>query len=52
MSNDNPFSEAQFKTLKNRPAFPARFGSHPTPWCARTQHRIPAIRLAHEDTIA
>lgn len=26
-SNDNPFSEAQFKTLKYRPTFPARFGS-------------------------
>lgn len=27
VSNDNPFSEAQFKTLTYRPAFPARFGS-------------------------
>jgi len=26
-SNDNPFSESQFKTLKYRPEFPARFGS-------------------------
>jgi putative transposase len=26
-SNDNPFSEAQFRTLKSRPAFPDRFGS-------------------------
>jgi putative transposase len=26
-SNDNPYSEAQFKTLKYRPDFPARFGS-------------------------
>lgn len=26
-SNDNPFSEAQFKTLKYRPGFPDRFGS-------------------------
>ena len=26
-SNDNPYSEAQFKTLKYRPAFPDRFGS-------------------------
>jgi putative transposase len=26
-SNDNPFSEAQFKTLKYRPEFPKRFGS-------------------------
>src|SRR5947208_16387053 len=27
VSNDNPFSEAQFKTLKYRSAFPDRFGS-------------------------
>lgn len=27
VSNDNPFSEAGFKTLKYRPDFPARFGS-------------------------
>ena len=27
VSNDNPYSEAQFKTLKYRPAFPDRFGS-------------------------
>jgi transposase InsO family protein len=27
VSNDNPFSEAAFKTLKYRPDFPARFGS-------------------------
>jgi putative transposase len=27
VSNDNPFSEAQFKTLKYCPAFPGRFGS-------------------------
>ena len=26
VSNDNPFSESQFKTLKYRPGFPARFG--------------------------
>jgi transposase InsO family protein len=25
-SNDNPYSEAQFKTLKYRPDFPERFG--------------------------
>jgi len=28
VSNDNPFSEAQFKTLKYRPEFPDRFGSY------------------------
>jgi len=27
VSNDNPYSEAQFKTLKYCPAFPTRFGS-------------------------
>ncbi len=27
VSNDNPYSEAQFKTLKYRPSFPARFAS-------------------------
>ena len=26
VSNDNPFSESQFKTLKYRPEFPDRFG--------------------------
>ena len=27
VSNYNPYSEAQFKTMKYRPEFPARFGS-------------------------
>ena len=27
VSNDNPFSESQFKTMKYRPEFPTRFGS-------------------------
>ena len=27
VSNDNPYSEAQFKTLKYCPAFPERFGA-------------------------
>lgn len=27
-SNDNPFSESQFRTLKYRPEFPERFGSY------------------------
>jgi len=26
VSNDNPFSESQFKTLKSQPSFPERFG--------------------------
>ncbi len=29
VSNDNPYSEAQFKTLKYAPVFPDRFGSLP-----------------------
>lgn len=28
VSNDNPYSESQFKTLKYRPEFPGRFGSY------------------------
>ena len=28
VSNDNPFSESQFKTLKYQPEFPQRFASH------------------------
>ena len=31
VSNDNPYSEAQFKTLKYCPNFPERFGASPTP---------------------
>jgi putative transposase len=36
VSNDNPFSESQFKTLKYRPDFPTRFGSlvHARSFCA------------------
>lgn len=30
VSNDNPYSEAQFKTLKYRPDFPERFGCLPS----------------------
>lgn len=47
VSNDNPYSEAQFKTLKCRPDFPARVGSledaraHATAFFAsdNTEHR-------------
>lgn len=28
VSNDNPYSESQFKTMKYRPEFPERFGCH------------------------
>src|SRR3546814_15069451 len=35
VSNDNPFSEAQFKTLKYSPTFPKRFTGidHARPFC-------------------
>ncbi len=37
VSNDNPFSESQFKTLKYRPGFPKRFGAQEDArtFCAR-----------------
>ena len=38
VSNDNPYSEAQFKTLKYCPAFPGRFGS--IAGCASVLHRV------------
>ena len=52
-STDNPFSEAHFKTLKYRPAFPDRFGSiqdartlcrHFFPWY-NDEHRHGALAL-------
>jgi len=51
VSNDNPFSEAQFKTLKYHPSFPDRFGSfeHGRAHCAdffpwyNTDHRHSAL---------
>jgi putative transposase len=53
VSDDNPFSEAQFKTLKYRPDFPARFGSpeDAETFCRRffgwynTEHRHSALGL-------
>src|SRR5260370_21713316 len=53
VSNDNPYSEAQFKTLKYRPDFPDRFGSpeHARVHCAdffpwyNTEHRHSALGL-------
>ncbi len=53
VSDDNPFSEAQFKTLKYRPDFPARFGAyedaeafcqHFFPWY-NTEHRHSGLGL-------
>ncbi len=53
VSDDNPFSEAQFKTLKYRPDFPDRFGSiqHSRSMCGaffpwyNTAHRHSGIGL-------
>jgi putative transposase len=46
VSNDNPFSEAHFKTLKYAPGFPDRFGSYPDAhgWC---QHFFPWYNGEH-----
>jgi putative transposase len=52
-SNDNPYSEAQFKTLKYNPHFPQRFGSFEDAraFCAsffnwyNTQHRHSSLAL-------
>lgn len=53
VSDDNPFSESQFKTLKYRPDFPDRFGSlqHSRQFCGpffawyNTQHRHSGLGL-------
>lgn len=53
VSNDNPYSEAHFKTLKYRPDFPSRFGSledaraHTTDFFAwyNTEHRHSGLGL-------
>lgn len=58
VSNDNPFSEAQFKTLKYHPDFPDRFGSpeHARSYCRgffpwyNREHKHSALsRLSPED---
>ena len=53
VSNDNPYSEASFKTLKYRPGFPERFGSieDARAFCAdffgwyKTEHRHSGIAM-------
>jgi putative transposase len=50
VSNDNPFSEAQFKTLKYAPAFPGRFGSLETP--PRSARRSSATTTTSTGTAA
>ncbi len=59
VSNDNPYSEAHFKTLKYRPEFPQRFGSieHARQHCQafflwyNTQHRHSGIALMTPETV-
>jgi len=46
VSNDNPYSESQFKTLKYRPDFPARFASMEEA-CAFCQQFFPWYNTAH-----
>ena len=58
-STDNPYSEAQFKTLKYRPGFPARFDSieHARAFCREFfdwynhQHRHSGIGLMTPATV-
>jgi putative transposase len=59
VSNDNPFSEAQFKTLKYCPAFPKRFGCQEdaTSFCRyffswyNTEHRHSGIGMMTPETV-
>jgi putative transposase len=59
VSDDNPYSEAQFKTLKYRPDFPERFGSieHARAHCQRffpwynTEHRHSGIGFMTPETV-
>lgn len=59
VSNDNPFSESQFKTLKYRPEFPKRFGSLEDAriFCRRffdwynTEHKHSGIGLLTPETL-
>lgn len=59
LSDDNPFSESQFKTLKYRPGFPDRFGSIQDgrsfcqdffPWY-NCEHRHSGIGLLTPETV-
>jgi putative transposase len=58
VSNDNPYSEAQFKTLKYRPDYPVRFGSQQDArawaktffdWYNREHHHIGLALLTPAD---
>jgi putative transposase len=59
VSDDNPYSEAQFKTLKYHPTFPERFGSLQDarafgrvffPWY-NTEHRHDALGLLTPEAV-
>ncbi len=59
VSNDNPYSESQFKTMKYRPEFPSRFGSLEEarafggvffPWY-NTEHRHSGIGLLTPEAV-
>ena len=59
VSNDNPFSEAAFKTLKYRPGYPGRFGSleDARAFCREffawynTQHRHSGIAMLTPESV-
>lgn len=59
VSDDNPFSESHFKTLKYRPDFPNRFGSmpHARAFCQRffhwyhTEHRHSGLALLTPEAV-
>lgn len=59
VSNDNPFSESQFKTMKYRPEFPTRFASleEARGFCRiffswyNTEHRHSGIALLTPETV-
>lgn len=59
VSDDNPFSEAQFKTLKDHPGFPARFAdiAHASAFCRsffawyNTEHRYGGIAMLTPDDV-
>jgi putative transposase len=59
VSNDNPYSESQFKTFKYRPGFPDRFGSvmdarsfcHPFFTWYNTEHHHSGIALLTPDVV-
>jgi putative transposase len=59
VSNDNPYSESQFKTMKYRPDFPGRFNSieHARAHCRRffdyynNAHRHSGLGLLTPDTV-